>query len=85
MIAIDKGVFHFLKIPRLLAFEPKAFAGAAIVVCFASFFGFFPGLLIHVSNHQHLARAIVLHDHRNETVTLFEIDLLHRHKFLEIK
>src|SRR5689334_12879226 len=74
VVAIDKRVLDFLKISRLLAFEPRAFAGAAVIMRLAGFLGFFPRFLVHVGDHQHFTRLMVLHDHRHQAVPFGKID-----------
>ena len=47
---------------------------------FAGFLGFFPRFFVHVSDHQHFAPLMILHDHRYQAVTLGKIDFYFRHR-----
>jgi hypothetical protein len=78
VVAIDKDVFHHLKVARLFALEPQSLAGAAIIMGLARFYGFVSGLFVHVSDHEHVARLVVLDNDRHEAIALFEIYLLHQ-------
>src|SRR5688572_3525644 len=86
VVAVDESISYFLEVARLLAFEPKPLAGTAVIVRFAGLLGLLPRLFVHISNHQHVARFIVLHDHGNQAVSLGEVYLFHRFslEFIEV-
>src|SRR4029079_4685885 len=53
--------------PTRLAFSTDGLAGAAVIPGLSARNGFSDGLLVHVSNHQHIARFGVRHNHGNQS------------------
>src|SRR3972149_3032116 len=55
IVSVDEGILDLMVVAGFLAFEPEPPPRAAVVVGLAGLRGLFPGLGIHVGEHQHLA------------------------------
>jgi len=75
VIAIDKDFLNVLNVATLFTLHPLFIPGSAIKPSLSSFQCFFPGNLIHISEHQDLPGFGILNNGGNETAHFFKVQL----------
>jgi hypothetical protein len=72
-VAIDIDFMDLLNVAALFALAPKLLAAAAIVHSVTKLKGLAVAFFVHIGHHENLTSLVILHDHRNKTVALFEV------------
>jgi hypothetical protein len=67
-IAVNANRSHMQRVPAALAFLPQALPRSAEKRCATRPKGCIPCVAIHVRNHEHLGRRVVLHHSGDQTV-----------------
>src|SRR6218665_673639 len=69
-VAIEADLVHRLRMARVLALEPQLAARAAEVHGAPECCGLPQRLAVHPGQHQHVARALLLRDHRHQALRI---------------